>query len=309
MSYIDFSDALNNYSEGFYHLTSISFDTIMKYIIPHKYNYSENGSYYAKSINYNKLLLDYNYDSEERSPKRRHVDIYDEYIIHLKNGVLHHESEPAFQKWVLYENRKICTIEVWAQDGKPLRMNDKPTSIMRGRNGHMISMMYRNQDGYLHRDNGPAIFKFPRNIHTGHMYEYSSSRKMNGNQTSAFNIKHLGLLDSIFGNTKPNLYKVGWMQNGVLHRRDGPAIELSAYGNGPFYNGRNTIYRIQDIWINNGKVHRDSGPAITQYYYGKTTNQWWIDGTRYTKKQMSEIVGTNIHNVTDDVLVHVRMMT
>lgn len=56
------------------------------------------------------------------------------------------------------------------------------------------------------------------------------------------------------------------MQDGKLHREDGPAIETSA--------GKE--------WYVNGKLHREDGPAIE---YNDGTKQWWLNGEQLTEAE------------------------
>jgi hypothetical protein len=54
-----------------------------------------------------------------------------------------------------------------------------------------------------------------------------------------------------------------WMRTGVLHREDGPAIEM--------HDGTRK-------WYLDGKKHRDDGPAVV-YHNGHT--EWWFHGRKH----------------------------
>ena len=81
-----------------------------------------------------------------------------------------------------------------------------------------------------------------------------------------------------------------WLQNGQLHRVNGPAIECANgskiwYQNdkrhrldGPaieYFNGTKK-------WYQNGKSHRVDGPAI-EYYDG--SREYWIEGDYLTEEE------------------------
>jgi hypothetical protein len=57
-----------------------------------------------------------------------------------------------------------------------------------------------------------------------------------------------------------------WIQNGMLHRTDGPACE---YSNGTKY------------WFQNDKLHRTDGPAVEN---ASGHVEYWIDGKSTYKK-------------------------
>ena len=63
-----------------------------------------------------------------------------------------------------------------------------------------------------------------------------------------------------------------WYFHGLLHRTDGPAIDLVA----PYLG-----YTIKK-WSINGKWHREDGPAVE---WGTGYKEWWIDGQQLTEDQ------------------------
>lgn len=93
-----------------------------------------------------------------------------------------------------------------------------------------------------------------------------------------------------------------WMENGVLHRADGPAYVndtgLTIYlfrgrrhkENGPAYVDEQGLQQ----WYNHGKLHRILGPAIE---YPKGKPEFWIEGHSYSLSQyttrMKEYIKTN----------------
>ena len=96
-----------------------------------------------------------------------------------------------------------------------------------------------NQDGKLHREDGPAI-------------EYANGTKkwfLNGelHREDGPAVEHAS-------GTKH------WYLNGKRHREDGPAIE-----------GSNGI----EEWLLNGKHHREDGPAIE---WANGTKKWFLNG-------------------------------
>lgn len=58
-----------------------------------------------------------------------------------------------------------------------------------------------------------------------------------------------------------------WYRNNVLHRTDGPAIELLPGMLGNF----------AEKWYVNGKLHRTNGPAVVWY---NGAHSWYIDGVQ-----------------------------
>jgi hypothetical protein len=77
-----------------------------------------------------------------------------------------------------------------------------------------------------------------------------------------------------------------WIQNGMFHREDGPAIE-SVTGarrwlvngalhreDGPAIDGPDGLR----MWYRNNKKHREDGPAVEG---ADGTREWWVDGMRH----------------------------
>lgn len=75
-----------------------------------------------------------------------------------------------------------------------------------------------------------------------------------------------------------------WIQDGRVHRTNGPAIE--------YHNGIK-------VWCIRGQVHRTDGPAALvsdhtsgdEYRIVPTEEEWWIDGRRYNKEQYDIKIG------------------
>ena len=61
-----------------------------------------------------------------------------------------------------------------------------------------------------------------------------------------------------------------WYKNGLLHRTDGPAIELA--------NGAR-------FWYQNGLIHRTDGPAIE---YSNGEREWWIEDKSLTEEEFNK---------------------
>ena len=72
-----------------------------------------------------------------------------------------------------------------------------------------------------------------------------------------------GLITDEFGNRR-------WLQNGKLHRLDGPAVEDA---NGEKY------------WYQNGKCHRLDGPAVE---YDNITKSWYYQGKKISCSSQQE---------------------
>ena len=113
------------------------------------------------------------------------------------------------------------------------------------KNPYKNAECYYDEDGLLHRDDGPAV--------------------INSETKTVLWFKH-GLLHRDNGPAKISIapYTAGsekWFQNGVLHRDGAPAIEQS--------DGTKK-------WFSHGKIHRLDGPAIEYADGGK---EYWIDGS------------------------------
>jgi hypothetical protein len=63
-----------------------------------------------------------------------------------------------------------------------------------------------------------------------------------------------------------------WLQNGKLHREDGPAME---WANG------------DKFWYINGKKHREDGPAVE---WADSSKEWWVNGVKLTKEEFTNKV-------------------
>ena len=117
-----------------------------------------------------------------------------------------------------------------------VRLSDVPTQI-----NDYGDKIWRNDDGYFHREDGPAI------------------ESANGTKEWFIN----GKLHRIDG---PAVERADgskyWYLKGRLHRADGPAIE---YANGSKY------------WYLNGQRHRLDGPAIEE---SDGTKEWFVNGER-----------------------------
>lgn len=64
-----------------------------------------------------------------------------------------------------------------------------------------------------------------------------------------------------------------WMQNGLLHREDGPAL----------------ITTQSKQWFKEGKRHREDGPAIE---YANGDKRWYLDGAVLTEKEFLSVTAT-----------------
>jgi hypothetical protein len=131
-----------------------------------------------------------------------------------------------------------------------------------------------NQDGKLHREDGPAI-------------EYASGTKiwyLNGK----YHREDGPAIEWASGNKK-------WFLNGKLHREDGPAVEDTSgtkkwYLNGKLHreDGPAIEYANGDTeWLLNGKYHREDGPAIE---WADGTKHWYLNGERHSETEFNEKV-------------------
>ena len=63
-----------------------------------------------------------------------------------------------------------------------------------------------------------------------------------------------------------------WFKNGLLHRKDGPAVV--------------DFCGIQKLWYQNGQLHRENGPAVIDI--GTSKESWYLDGYRAAVQSLSE---------------------
>lgn len=62
----------------------------------------------------------------------------------------------------------------------------------------------------------------------------------------------------------------------VLHREDGPAVELSLH------------YR---AWYINGELHREDGPAVRIRNGSISLDKWYLNGKQLTKNEFIKTIG------------------
>jgi len=122
-------------------------------------------------------------------------------------------------------------------------------------------------NGKLHREDGPAVEKS-----NGTKYWYLngvnySEQEFNEKMKSTHTDKEKNM-----SNPEHNMYGDKYWYNGKreLHREDGPAIE---YSNGIKY------------WWLNGELHREDGPAIE---YENGDKEWWLNGVKYSEQEFNE---------------------
>jgi hypothetical protein len=84
-----------------------------------------------------------------------------------------------------------------------------------------------------------------------------------------------------------------WHLNGSLHREDGPAIEWEDGDEWWYFNGLRhrkdgpaieTIMGKKEWWLN-GKLHREDGPAVELIYGDK---EWWLNGVEYSEEDFNQ---------------------
>jgi hypothetical protein len=105
-------------------------------------------------------------------------------------------------------------------------------------------VVYTNDDGKLHREDGPAV-----ECQDGYQAWY-----INGVYHRVGGPAVIRLIDPA---------KM-WYKNGKRHRNDGPAVEW-----------------LNKLWFRNGKQHRTNGPAFVDPIGRK---EWWVNGKRITKE-------------------------
>jgi hypothetical protein len=94
-----------------------------------------------------------------------------------------------------------------------------------------------------------------------------------------------------------------WRLNGVLHRKDGPAME-SADGD-KFWYHHGALHREDgpaavwpgesQQWYLHGKLHREDGPAI-EYYNDDDAKEWWLNDVQYADANAWAQAVLKLHN-------------
>jgi len=126
------------------------------------------------------------------------------------------------------------------------------------------------QNGKLHREDGPAI------------------KWANGDKEWWENGKRLRCEEAPVNSSdkyQVEVFKDGtklWRKDGILHREDGPAVEMgdgskSWYKDGKLHreNGPAVEDNGYKAWYKNNKCHREDGPAIE---YQNGAKEWWENG-------------------------------
>jgi len=80
----------------------------------------------------------------------------------------------------------------------------------------------------------------------------------------------------------------------ILHREDGPALELANGDKYWYLNGkrhREDGPAIEDAdgdkeWYLNGECHREDGPAVE---FADGDKEWWLNGEKLTEEEFNEI--------------------
>lgn len=136
---------------------------------------------------------------------------------------------------------------------------------------------WRDSDGELHRENGPAKIVYRGNtddIKEEHWYKHGKKHREDGPSFIIYNTARDGIEwvtayyinDGLHREDGPAYTRAdgrkAWYINDVPHREDGPAID---YGNG------------QKEWYINGKRHREDGPALI---YPDGEEIYYLDGKR-----------------------------
>ena len=97
----------------------------------------------------------------------------------------------------------------------------------------------------------------------------------------------------VFTKEETIIPKTEWLQNGKLHRLDGPAIEWANGDKMWWINGK--LHRLDGpaiewangdkFWCINGQRHNLDGPAIE---LADGTKSWYIEGKRYTEEEFNQ---------------------
>lgn len=158
---------------------------------------------------------------------------------------------------------RLHTLEQRQEEGKARRRmaleQYKATQSPNGKVTSQGTVLYKNDSGEFHRDNGPAV------VEADGQEEWYQNGKLHREDGPALKFgedyQEWYQNDKLHREDGPATTHPGgtesWWQNGQRHREDGPAIVRS--------------HREGD-WYKNGEPHREDGPAITeadgtQFYY------------------------------------------
>ena len=192
----------------------------------------------------------------------------------LKNGELHHESEPAVID--VSSNRRI---EKWYLEGKLARLDGGPVVVET--TAHSRSERYVDAQGELHREDGPALVEENNGDRTETWYKYGSEHREGGpayRKTFASGgyeevWHHLGARHREDGPAHicdmpdAGVYEEEWFRHGKLHREGGPARIF-----------RNANMRLEE-WKQQGVYHRTDGPAhVFSNNSGEEARKWFYEG-------------------------------
>ena len=175
-----------------------------------------------------------------------------------------------------FNNDMTCLNNFQYEVGKTYTMNDNEIELCKS-GFHFCLVPIDVLKYYKKNENNKfAVIKATGNI----VRDYDKS------VCSQITIEKLITLDELRKSTADKIVRnngdIEYYQNGILHRKDGPAIEY-ANGDKIWY-----IYGIvhredgpaierygHKIWIKNGAYHREDGPAIER---ASGTKEWWLNG-------------------------------
>ncbi len=179
-------------------------------------------------------------------------------------------------------HRKNGELHVW--DGKPnglycLIHNDPAYQVLCQLSGEKVpyclndTVTHKDNDGYLHRDDGPAVIK-PDG--TQYWYQHGKLHRDGG----PAEIWHSGVQK--------------WWQHGEQHRDDGPAV---VFPNGTrFWYQHDQLHRDDgpaeihadgtQEWYWRDKLHRDDGPAAV---CPSGIRDWYWHGEKVTEREHAEL--------------------
>lgn len=223
----------------------------------------------------------------------------------LKDGDLHHDSEPA-----LVDTDGSRRTEKWYLEGHLARRDGGPV-VIESAPGQRCEK-YLDMQGDLHREDGPALIEERGGDRIETWYKYGSEHREGGpayrkvfadggyeDVWQRFGARHR--LDGpahVCDMPNAGVYEEEWFRQGKLHRDGGPArifrngkMQLEEWkqdgvfhrADGPAYAFANHAGEEVRKWYNAGKLHRVDGPALEEVKDGERRTEWHKHGVLHNE--------------------------
>ena len=214
-----------------------------------------------------------------------------EYVKYYINGQVYRENGPAFISF--FTSGDISEVNFYEMPDTRYRKDNKPCSIVYHPNGQTRSEVYKNTQGVIHRDDGPAQIEY---AYDGRIM--SESYYMNGKLCRRFEDGPANTKYSKFGNKTLEVYE-------FTERLGTKTVTRSKKIN---YSSGKPNYIEFEL---NKKLHREDGPAAyyinssddrRYYVHGKKVNGL-VDECRKKINKRNIMATTDIYRLTSYSIV------